>query len=84
MNQTLKQKQTDSSYSESDCDEDVHTYLHEVNIANTNNFSEKNDDWIQVLDRDADQDNSPTLFSPVSCPGPVNCVTENVLPNEYF
>ena len=80
---------TDSSYSESDYDEDVQITLHEASIINTDNSSEwKNEHyiqhWIQVLDRDADQDNSPTVFSPVNLPGPVNCIPEDSLPHEYL
>ena len=36
------------------------------------------------MDRDADQDNSPTVFSPVNLPGPVNCIPEDSLPHEYL
>ena len=43
----------------------------------------KTDDWIQVLDHGADQDNSPTVFSPVN-PGPVNCILKDFLPHQYF
>ena len=79
---------TDSSYSESDYDEDVQITLHEASIINTDNSTEwKNEHyiqhWIQVLDRDADQDNSPTVFSPVSSPGPVNCIPEESLPYAF-
>ena len=79
---------TDSSYSESDYDEDVQITLHEASIINTDNSSEwKNEHyiqhWIQVLDRDAGQDNSPTVFSPVSPPGPVNCIPEESLPYAF-
>ena len=79
---------TDSSYSESDYDEDAQITLHEASIINTDNSTEwKNEHyiqhWIQVLDRDADQDNSPTVFSPVSSPGPVNCIPEESLPYAF-
>ena len=75
--------ETDSNYSESDCDEDVQINLHNLHITNTDNSTEKKDDWIQVLDRDADQDNSPTVFPPVSPPGPVNCIPEDSLPHPF-
>ena len=32
---------------------------------------------------DADQDNIPTVFSPVSPPGPVNCIPEDSLPYAF-
>ena len=63
---------------------DVQINLHNLHIANTDNSTEKNDDWIQVLGRDVDQDNSPTVFSPVNSPSPVNCIPEDSLPHEYF
>ena len=81
---TETKTETDSSYSESDCDEDVQINLHEASITNTDNSTEKNDDWIQVLNRDADQGSSHTVFSPVNPPGPVNCIPEDSLPHEYF
>ena len=59
---TETETETDSSHSESDCDEDVQINLYEANITNTDNSTEKNDDWIQVLNCDADQDSSRTVF----------------------
>ena len=81
---TETETETDSSYSESDCDEDVQINLHKASITNTDNSTEKNDDWIQVLNRDADQDSSPTVFSPVNPPGPVNCIPEDSLSHNIF
>ena len=81
---TETENETDSSYSESDCEEDVQVNLHNLDITNSDSSTEKNDDWIQVLDRDVDQDNSPLVFSPVNPPGPVNCIPEDSLPHEYF
>ena len=83
LSQILKQKQRHILVI-SDCNGDVQIKLHEVNIANTNSSSEKSCDWIQVLVRGGDQDNSPTVFSPVSPSGPVDCVPEDFLPREYF
>ena len=81
---TETENETDSSYSESDCEEDVQVNLHNLDITNSDSSTEKNDDWIQVLDRDVGQDNSPLVLSPVNPPGPVNCIPEDSLPHEYF
>ena len=81
---TETETETDSSNSESDCDEDVQINLHKLDITNTDSCTEKNDDWIQVLDRDVDHDNSPLVFSPVNPPGPVNWIPEDSLTHEYF
>ena len=78
LSQILKQKRRHILVI-SDCNGDVQIKLHKANITNTNSSSEKSDHWIQVLVRGRDQDNSPTIFSPVSPSGPVNCIPENFL-----
>ena len=81
---TETETETDSGYSVSDYDEDVQINLHEASTTNTDNSTENNDDWIHVLNRDADQDSSPTVSSPVNSPGPANFIPEDSLPHEYF
>ena len=79
---TEAETKTDSSYSESDCDKDVQIYMKLV--LQVLIILMKKQDWIKVFDYDAVQDNSPTVFSPVSPPGPVNCIPEDSPPHEYF
>ena len=79
---TEAETKTDSSYSESDCDKDVQIYMKIV--LQVLIILMKKKDWIKVFDYDAVQDNSPTVFSPMSPPGPVNCIPEDSPPHEYF
>ena len=79
---TEAETKTDSSYSESDCDKDVQIYMKLV--LKVLIILMKKKDWIKAFDYDGVQDNSPTVFSPVSPPGPLNCIPEDSPPHEYF
>ena len=51
-----------------------------MDVQNQNN----DDQWIQIADRASDIILTAITFSPVNTPGPVECVSKDCKPNDFF
>ena len=79
--ETSSESDSDSYYSDEYQENNISRDLSAaVDTQNQNN----DDQWIQIADQASDIIPTATDFSPINTPGPVDCVSKDSRPHDYF